>query len=58
MESFASENEARFRTMDGAHENITNKTTELNRRVRRMRQEGVTTEILDLIGGFEAMRGA
>jgi F-type H+-transporting ATPase subunit gamma len=56
MESFASENTARFRTMEAAHENISNKTTELNRLVRRMRQEAVTTEILDLIGGFEAMK--
>lgn len=56
MESFASENAARFRTMEGAHENISNKTTELSRLARRMRQEAVTTEILDLIGGFEAMR--
>ena len=56
MESFASENAARFRTMEAAHENIANKTTDLNRLVRRMRQETVTTEILDLIGGFEAMK--
>lgn len=56
MESFASENAARFRTMEAAHENIDNKTKELNRLVRRMRQEAVTTEILDLIGGFEALK--
>lgn len=56
MESFASENAARFRTMEAAHENIANKTTDLNRLVRRMRQEAVTTEILDLIGGFEALK--
>jgi len=56
MESFASENAARFRTMEAAHENIDNKTRELNRLVRRMRQEAVTTEILDLIGGFEALK--
>jgi F-type H+-transporting ATPase subunit gamma len=56
MESFASENAARFRTMEAAHENISNKATELNRTMSRMRQEAVTTEILDLIGGFEAMK--
>ena len=39
MESFASENAARFRTMEAAHENISNKATELNRTMRRMRQE-------------------
>jgi F-type H+-transporting ATPase subunit gamma len=56
MESFASENAARFRTMEAAHENIDNKARELGRTMRRMRQEAVTTEILDLIGGFEAMK--
>lgn len=56
MESFASENAARFRTMEAAHENISNKATELSRTVRRMRQEAVTTEVLDLIGGFEAIK--
>jgi F-type H+-transporting ATPase subunit gamma len=56
MESFASENAARFRTMEAAHENIDNKAKELGQTMRRMRQEAVTTEILDLIGGFEAMK--
>jgi F-type H+-transporting ATPase subunit gamma len=56
MESFASENAARFRTMEAAHENIGNKAGELGRTMRRIRQEAVTTEILDLIGGFEAMK--
>ncbi len=56
MDSFASENAARFRTMDAAHENIDNKAKELNRLARRMRQEAVTTEVLELIGGFEAMK--
>ncbi len=56
MESFASENAARFRTMEAAHENISNKATELSRTMNRMRQEAVTTEILDMIGGFEAMK--
>jgi F-type H+-transporting ATPase subunit gamma len=56
MESFASENAARFRTMEAAHENIENRSSELNRMAHRIRQEAVTTEILDLIGGFEAMK--
>lgn len=56
MESFASENAARFRTMEAAHENIANKSKELGRTMHRMRQEAVTTEVLDLIGGFEAMK--
>lgn len=56
MESFASENAARFRTMEAAHENIERKFNELGGLARRLRQETVTTEILDLIGGTEAMK--
>jgi F-type H+-transporting ATPase subunit gamma len=55
MESFASENAARFRTMVAAHENIERKSSELNQLARRIRQEAVTAEILELIGGAEAM---
>jgi F-type H+-transporting ATPase subunit gamma len=55
-ESFTSENAARFRTMEAAHENIEKKFNELNLLARRLRQEAVTTEILDLIGGAEAMK--
>jgi F-type H+-transporting ATPase subunit gamma len=56
MESFTSENAARFRTMQAAHENINRKSAELNRLVRRLRQEAVTAEILELIGGAEALK--
>jgi F0F1-type ATP synthase gamma subunit len=42
--------------MEAAHENIDKKFNELNRVARRLRQEAVTTEILDLIGGAEAMK--
>ncbi|HTT77946.1 MAG TPA: FoF1 ATP synthase subunit gamma [Candidatus Binataceae bacterium] len=57
MESFASENTARFHTMEAAHENIRTKSEELNRLARWMRQEAVTAEILEIIGGAEAMKG-
>jgi F-type H+-transporting ATPase subunit gamma len=54
MESFFSENSARFRTMEAAHRNIENKTQDLTNLARRLRQESVTTEILDLISGVQA----
>jgi F-type H+-transporting ATPase subunit gamma len=54
MESFFSENSARFRTMEAAHRNISNKTRDLTNLARRLRQESVTTEILDLISGVQA----
>jgi F-type H+-transporting ATPase subunit gamma len=57
-ESFTSENAARFRTMEAAHQNIEKKFDELNLLARRLRQEAVTTEILDLISGAEAMKSA
>ncbi len=56
MESFTSENAARFRTMQAAHENIDRKNSELSRLARRLRQEVVTAEIMELIGGVEARR--
>ena len=56
MESFTSENAVRFRTMQAAHENIDRKSAELNRLARRLRQEAVTAEILELIGGAEALK--
>jgi F-type H+-transporting ATPase subunit gamma len=56
MESFTSENAARFRTMQAAHENIERKSRELSRLARRLRQEAVTAEILELIGGAEALK--
>jgi F-type H+-transporting ATPase subunit gamma len=55
MESFTSENAARFRTMQAAHENIERKGKELNRLARRLRQEAVTAEILELIAGTDAL---
>jgi F-type H+-transporting ATPase subunit gamma len=55
MQSFFSENSTRFRTMEAAHQNIENKAGELTKLARRVRQEAVTTEILDLITGAEAL---
>jgi|SRR5579863_3274325 len=55
MQSFFSENATRFRTMEAAHQNIGNKSEELTKLGRRVRQEAVTTEILDLISGAEAL---
>jgi F-type H+-transporting ATPase subunit gamma len=55
MQSFFSENSTRFRTMEAAHQNIQNKSGELTKLMQRLRQESVTTEILDLIGGSAAL---
>ncbi|MGO9607249.1 MAG: F0F1 ATP synthase subunit gamma [Candidatus Binataceae bacterium] len=55
MQSFFSENETRFRTMEAAHQNIENKSGDLAKLMQRLRQESVTTEILDLISGSAAL---
>ena len=55
MQSFFSENSTRFRTMEAAHQNIQNKSGDLTKLMRRLRQESVTTEILDLISGSTAL---
>jgi len=55
MQSFFSENSIRFRTMEAARHNTENKSEELTKLVRRLRQDAVTTEILDLISGAQAL---
>ncbi len=55
MQSFFSENSTRFRTMEAAHQNIKKKSEDLTKLARRLRQEAVTTEILDLIAGAQAL---
>ena len=55
MQSFFSENSTRFRTMEAAHQNIQNKSSDLTKLMQRLRQNSVTTEILDLISGSAAL---
>jgi F-type H+-transporting ATPase subunit gamma len=54
-ESLASENAARFRAMDSAHDNVRKKRDGLLREARRARQEEITTELLDVVTGAAAM---
>ena len=58
VESIASENAARFAAMDSAHDNATKKLSELRQTARQARQTEITSELLDLITGAEAIRGA
>ncbi len=55
MQSFFSENSTRFRTMEAAQQNIRKKSGELTTLMQQLRQESVTTEILDLISGSAAL---
>ena len=54
MLSFAAENEARMRAMIAAKANVSRMLGELTAKSRRLRQEEITSEILELAGGAGA----
>lgn len=54
MLSFAAENEARMRAMITAKSNVARTLDELTAKSRRLRQEEITNEILELAGGQNA----
>jgi F-type H+-transporting ATPase subunit gamma len=58
IEALASENVARFAAMDSAHENVSKKLEELRQEARQARQDEITTELLDLVTGAQALHGA
>jgi F-type H+-transporting ATPase subunit gamma len=51
MLSFAAENEARMRAMIAARSDVSRKLDELVGSYRRLRQEEITGEIIELCGG-------
>lgn len=55
-ESFASENAARLRVMDAADHAIADKLDTLRRAENELRQEAITSELLDVVTGGEAIR--
>ncbi len=57
MESLASENAARLRGMETANHNIGDKLKGLRRSENALRQEAITSELLDVITGSEAILG-
>jgi F-type H+-transporting ATPase subunit gamma len=58
VESLASENAARFAAMGSAHDNVSKKLEELRQDARQARQTEITTELLDLVTGAEALHSA
>jgi len=58
IEALASENAARFAAMDSAHDNVSKKLEELRQEARQARQDEITTELLDLVTGTQALHGA
>ncbi|MCA9492599.1 MAG: F0F1 ATP synthase subunit gamma [Myxococcales bacterium] len=56
MSSFAAESEARMRTVQSALDHVKDKLDELRHQEAQLRQEEVTTELLDVVNGAEAAR--
>ncbi len=57
MHAFVAENEARMMAMASAKTNIQEKLADLSRRERQLRQEEITTEIIELAAGAQAIGG-
>jgi F-type H+-transporting ATPase subunit gamma len=58
LESAASENAARRRAMKAATDNADDLIKVLTRRANRARQDEITTEIMEIVGGAEALAAA
>lgn len=56
IESLASENAARLAAMHSAERNLEERLDDLNREYRRERQNAITSELLDVVAGFEALQ--
>ena len=54
MESFASENAARLAAMQSAREKLEKRLSELQDRQRRLRQEQITEELLEIVTDADA----
>jgi F-type H+-transporting ATPase subunit gamma len=58
LESFASEQAARMTAMDAATTNANDLVKTLNLQYNRARQAKITTEILEIVGGAEALKAS
>ncbi len=55
VDSLASENASRLSSMQAAEKNIEEYQYQLNVQVHRQRQEAITSELLDVVTGYEAL---
>ena len=55
-QAIASENGARLKVMEAADQNIADKLNTLSREERQLRQETITSELLEIISGAEAIK--
>ena len=58
LDAAASEHAARQRAMKSATENAEELIVKLSRVMNRARQDSITTEIMEIVGGAEALRQA
>jgi len=56
-ESLASENASRLAAMQGAEKNIRDRIVELKGQYHQVRQVAITEELLDIISGFNVLKG-
>lgn len=56
-EALATENASRLVAMQNAEKNIEDHLTQLNARFHHQRQQMITTELLDIVAGYEAVTG-
>jgi F-type H+-transporting ATPase subunit gamma len=54
-ESLASENASRLSSMQAAEKNIEERLDQLNARYHHLRQSSITTELMDVVAGYEAL---
>jgi len=57
-ESLASENASRLASMQVAERNIEERMRELTSQFRQSRQSSITSELLDIVSAFEALKGS
>lgn len=57
VESLASENTSRLMAMQMAEKNIDEHLSDLNLQFHKQRQEAISSELLDIVTGFEALTG-
>jgi len=55
VESLASENASRLSSMQAAEKNIQERLEDLDTRYQHQRQEAITSELLDIVSGFEVL---
>ncbi|NIM50494.1 MAG: F0F1 ATP synthase subunit gamma [Armatimonadetes bacterium] len=55
LESLAAENASRMASMQAAERNIEERIQELRKQFHQQRQSSITAELLDIVGGFEAL---